>query len=374
MSRSTSSQTVSIVPLLAVAACSIAVTAANEIQLLPDGEFRAADGRPTDAPAWHLDAALAQTLINAAAARGTPYVIDYEHQTLLARQNGQPAPAAGFFQKLEWRDGIGLFAIDVEWTERAQAMIAAGEYKFISPVIAYDKATGNVTALYMAAITNNPAIHGMEEVLLAAATSQFTPPTQLTSETYMEELLQQLRWLLNLPIGATAEDILAQLQKLTDTIKQGKGDTATAAANFDLIGHLEAQRSQIASLSAATPDPAKYAPIQLVQDLQKQLAALTAQANAGRVDELVQAALSDGRLVPSMEAWARDLGTKDIAALSSFLDTAPKIAALTGMQTNGNPPSQAATGSLTQNQVALCNAMGISQDDFLKTLQAEKRA
>ncbi len=36
----------------------------------------------------------------------------------------------------------------------------------------------------------------------------------------MEELLEQLRWMLNLPLSATAEEILAELNKLSAQIKE----------------------------------------------------------------------------------------------------------------------------------------------------------
>ena len=93
------------------------------IQLFPAGEFRARDGRPTECAAWLMTREIAERLIAAADARDTPYVLDYEHQTLRAAKNGLPAPAAAFFKKLEWRDGEGLFAIDVEWTAAAAAMV-----------------------------------------------------------------------------------------------------------------------------------------------------------------------------------------------------------------------------------------------------------
>ncbi len=355
----------------AVAACSIALTEGNEVQLTPAGAFRSMDVRPKDAAHWYIDAAVAASLITAADARQTSYVTDYDHQTLRAEKNGQPAPAAGWFKKLEWREGVGLFALDVEWTERARTMIAAGEYKYISPVFGYEKVTGKITALYMAAITNNPAIDGMDEVLLAAASRQFTSPqiASLSQETpSMDELLEQLRWLLNLPVGATAEDILAQLEKLTKAVKEAVPDQA-AAASFDLLGHLTTQHTTIASLSAATPDPAKYVPVSVMQDLQTQVAALNAQVNAGRVDDLVKDALEEGKLLPSQEAWARDLGKSNFAALSAYLDTAQPLAVLSGTQTKGTPPEQSKTGTLSENQAALCRAMGISAEEFLKTQQ-----
>jgi phage I-like protein len=357
-----------------IAACSLAITPGRELQLLPAGSFRGRDGRPFDAPGWFIDGALAQRLIAAADARGTPYVLDYEHQTLLAKDNGQPAPAAGWFKQLEWRDGVGLFAVDVEWTDRAAGMIAADEYRYISPVIGYDKPTGAVTSLYMAAATNNPAIDGMSEVLLEAAALHFSlsQPTPLPEEVSMniEELLEQLRWMLNLPVGAPAEDIKAHLQKLIDQIKTDN-PTATAAASFDLIGHLARQCEQVASLSAATPDPAKFVPVATMTALQGQVAALSAELNEGRVDKAVKDALAAGKLLPAQEPWAREFGTKDFAALSAYLGSAPPIAILSGMQSNTVTPPKGGTAALTANQKDLCRMTGVSEEDFLKTLQSD---
>lgn len=352
-----------------IAACALEITSGRELQLLPAGHFKAGDGRPFDAPGWYLDGALAQRLIDAAAARTTPYVVDYEHQTLLAKENGQPAPAAGFYHQLEWRDGVGLFAIDVDWNERAADMIAKKEYRYVSPVIGYDKATGAVTAIYMAAITNNPAIDGMSALLTAAALHfAFPPPTSLTEDNTMDELLEQLRWLLNLPVGAPAADIAAHLQKLIDQLKVVNPE-ATAAASFDLVAYLNSQQQTVASLSAATPDPAKYVPIAVMTELQGQLAALTAIQNKGRVDEVVSAALTAGKLLPAQEAWARDYGNKDFAGLSAYLDKATPIAALSGMQSKTLSPGQTGATALTAEQKSLCRMMGVAEADYLKTLQ-----
>lgn len=352
----------------------MALSTGRELQLLPAGVFKARDGRPADAPHWFIDAALAAVLIAAASASINPYVIDYEHQTLLAKQNGQPAPAAGWFKAMEWREGVGLFATDVEWTDRAQGHIDAKEYKFISPVIGYDKATGSVTALFMAAITNNAAIDGMDEVLAAALNFNFPPrTTSLTTENHMEELLEQLRWMLNLPVGSSADDVKAHLQKLVGVLQQDA--TVTAAASIDLGAMILAQRASIARLAASVPDPTKFVPVETMLSLQTQVADLSSQLNQGTVDEVVKGAMAAGKLVPAQEAWARDLGVKNLAALTAYVDSAPVIAALTHMQTGGKVPANIVQpGSLTDNQVALCAALGVSQEDFLKTLAAEAGA
>lgn len=351
------------------------LTTAGEIQLLPAGQFRSRDGRPADAPYWFIDGALAQKLVAAASARINPYVADYEHATLIAKKTGQPAPAAGWFKSLEWREGVGLFSTDVAWNVRAKEMIEAGEYKFISPVIGYDKVTGAVTDIYMAALTNDAAIDGMDEVLSAAAL-HFNPTAQVTSltqEIQMDPLLEQLCWLLNLPVGSSADDVMAHLQKLIATLKEDS--TVTAAASFDLEAWVKAQRLAVVGLSSAMPDPAKFVPIAVADALRGQVAALSVKVQTGDLDKVIADALAIGKLLPQEEAWARGWGVKDFAALSANLAARPALPALAGTQTAGVSPAglnSTGTAALTQAQKDMCAATGLSEAAFSATLQAEK--
>lgn len=105
-------------------------------------------------------------IIGEANARTSDYVIDYEHQSLGASKNGTPAPAAGWFKRLEWREGDGLYVVDARWTDLAARMIADKEYRYISPVFSFGK-NGQVSSVFCAAITNTPALDGLTD--LAAA-------------------------------------------------------------------------------------------------------------------------------------------------------------------------------------------------------------
>lgn len=185
----------------------------------------------------------------------------------------------------------------------------------------------------------------------------------------LDELLERLRWMFNLPTLATADDILTEVNKAVDLIK---ADNATAATSFNLTNHLREQHQSIASLTAQieTPDPAKFVPLSVMQDLQTQLAALNKQINDGEVEDLVTVALSSSRLLPAQEAWARELGAKDIAALKSYLDTAQPIVALTNTQTGGKIPDGDGVTDLTESQLAVCKQMGVSPEDYKKTLSA----
>lgn len=358
---------------IAIASLSVALTPGdNSLQLMPAGLFRSNDGRPTTCDGWYIDDEIAARLIEVADERKTPYVIDYEHQSMHAATSGNPAPAAGWFKKLEWREGQGLYAVDVRWTKRARDFIAAEEYAFISPMFAFHKERGTVEVLLNAALTNNPALDGMDDVSLAAATRIVAAltapagalPAELPIEDPMniEELLEQLRWLLNMPVGATAEDVKAQLQKLIDQLTGGQG---TAAASIDLAALLTEKDTQIAALTSNQLDKAKWVPIEAVQELRNQVASLTQRVASSETDTLVSAALSDGRITPAMEGWARDLAKTNPDALRDFVGKASPIAALSSTQSSVKKPDPQPDGSqLTSEELAVCSAMGLDPATF----------
>lgn len=358
---------------VAFAACSFALDANGYVQLLPAGQFRSRDGRPAECAAWFTNADIAVKLIADIAALANPLVIDYEHQTLLSAENGQPAPAAGWFAAdgMEWREGEGLFA-KVEWNDRAKLHIEAGEYKFISPVILYNKKTGAVQKIINAALTNNAAIDGMEEVS-ARLTASLTQQETLSMD--IEELLEQLRWFFNLPTLATADDILAEVKKAADKIKTAQPE-AVAAAGFRVDSLVVLLGTEVAALKSATPDPVKFVPVNVMQELQTEVAALRNEKVSREVDTVVTAALTGKhpKLLPPQEKWARELGMKDMAALTAYLETAQPIAALTSTQTQGKPPAGQPEGELSESQLAMCTATGVSPEEFKKTLAAQAAA
>jgi phage I-like protein len=356
-----------------------AMPAGMNAQLFPDGPFASRDGRPaslTDGKltAWRIDEGIAA----AVAARETPLMVDYEHQLLRARDNGLPAPASGWLTAVSYAPGRGLFAA-VSWTARARDLIAADEYRYISPVFRFDASTGAVLDILSVALTNNPAVDGMDAVALAALLPETITAT--ATEESMDELLERLRWMLNLPVAATAEEVIAQLDKLKAQLAEG-GDAA--AAGVDLLALLKGKNEQLAALTAqvaSPPDPAKFAPLAALTALQQTNAALTAKvaelANAGqasKVDGLVQAALADGRLTKGLEGWARALGTKDEAALTAYLTAAAPVAALSGMQTAGLPGGQPPAGgvaALTSEEIYAADQLGMTHEDFLKAKEVK---
>lgn len=330
----------------------------SRIQLFPYGEFRAKDGRPTDAPHWVIADDNGKDICDLANRYDNKLVIDYEHQTLKSTENGQPAPAAGWMEYL-YLTPQGVFA-EVTWTDKAKQMIQDGEYKYISPVFAYD-ADGYVRKIINAALTNNPALDGMDEVIaasvdLAALATEFQKP-QPNEENTME-LLELLKTLLNLPDADEAE-LQVALSQLND---RATADKLPLTAVYDRVAALTADADNV-----ATPDPAKFVPIDVVKDLQTQLAALTQQINNDKSQQMVTAALSDGKLLPAQKDWALALAAKDPQALTDYLATAEPVAALTTTQTGGKEPDTA-DKALNAEQLAVCQSLDITPEAFKKTL------
>lgn len=356
----------------AIASCALAIRAtpgSNEIQLLPAGEFASNDGRPA-CGTWKMDAAIAAQVIERLSRRKTPIVIDYEHQTLHKETNGQPAPAAGRFlgADVEWREGVGLFACNVKWTPRAASMIGDEEYLYISPVIAYDKNTGVVMDIAHAGLTNDPAIDGMEAVALAAASRLLTNDDEVPQ---METLLELLRKILGLEETATEEEILTALKAVADTMPQN-GEMASAGLCRVLEHGQQRVEALTAALSKATtgaqntaPDPAKFVPIAVVNELRNTIAALNNNSSVKELDNIITAALTSGKLIPSMEEWARNLGKKDINELKNFIDDSPVIAALTREQVGNNPPESGAHG-LDATELEAASLLNLTPEQYAK--------
>lgn len=354
-------------PTIAVAALVYALPALAggtiiDVQLTPAGQFGSSDGRALPVPGWQIDEGIAGRVIARFNARHNPAVVDYEHQTLLAEANGQAAPAAGWITDLYWREGEGLFA-RVEFTARAAAMIDAREYLYVSPVFAYDPVSGEVLDILMAAITNNPAIDGMQPLALRAA-AKFR--LAATEGARMDKLVAAVLTALSLDATATEDQAIAALNA---RLAADPTPRLRAALGLSQDASADALVAACTSLQAAA-DPARVVPLAVLDQVKGELAALTAKVRGDEVDKLVQAGLADGRLLPAQEAWARALGGKDVAALTQYLETTTPIAALAGTQTGGKAPDKTNEQGLTDAEMAVCRATGIDPKTFAATKAA----
>lgn len=304
--------------------------APSEVHMLPVGPFRAVDGRPEECDAWQLDADIAARLIALAASRKTDILIDFEHQSLRSKDNGKPAPAAGWIPRtLEWRDGAGLYGVSVDWVGDTAALIAAKKYRYISSVFAYDADTGEVLEIISVALTNTPALDGLEALADLARRHSALSTASTAKEADMPD------------------PQVAALTVERDGLKSQVA--ALTTANTDLT-------NKVAALTKERDDNKAEA-----DALKKEKADAAAAKEKADHATLLEAALSDGRLAPAQKPWAEK---QSFAALTEYLD-ATKPLAILGKQ-SGKDKGEGAHG-LIQEELDMCSKMGVSPEDYAKT-------
>lgn len=342
------------------------------VMVMPDGYFNSHDGRPFDVPAnaWLLDQAAFELLKSTASTRTNDYHFDYEHQTLHAEENGKPAPASGWFNpsELEYVPGEGLYALNVRWTPSARAHLKNDEYRFISPVFHYDKQTGRPTKLRHFALTNDPAVDGMDKV--AVLKSQTNPENGETTMNAAQKLLSLL--------GITVDG-----DKITDTDYTQATTALTALkAKADeadtLTNQLSNANDAVAALKANSPNEvnlAKYVPVETYNALHTQMVALKSTSATQTVDQEVSKAKQDGRIIASEEEYLTSLGNQQgIAALKAVLDARSPIASLTAQQTTHAPkPENDKDGlaALTAEDKYAADQLGMSHATYAKAKQEQ---
>jgi phage I-like protein len=303
-------------------------TVPSEAHLLFSGSFRAADGRPREVSAWQLDSAIACAVILRAGKKQGDILIDYEHQSLRSEQNGQPAPAAGWFKALEWREGKGLFATGIAWTNRARELIAAREYRYISAVFTYNPKNGEVVEILSVALTNTPALDGLDALIAACGKSHQTPGASrhpLSKEGLQTEEIEM------------PDESIAALTVERDGLK-----TQVAALT-----------TQVAALTAERDDALKK-----LADMESATAAALLAREKEEHAAVLEAACKAGIVPPTERVIYEKMTLADL----KLAVEARKPAALLNPQADGKAP----TAALSKEEAEVAAKFGLTHEQFLK--------
>lgn len=289
----------------------------TQAHLLPPGPFRSIDGRPEDCDAWQLDAAIAARLIALAASRQTDILIDFEHQSLYAKENGKRVEAAGWIPRsLVWREGRGLYGTNISWVGDTAQLIADKKVRYVSTVFSYDPETGAVLELLSVTLTNTPGLDGLE-ALAALARKNLT----FTNESKEPDMADE-----------------KQLAALTVERDNLKSQLAALTTERDALKAKHDDHEKEKAEAAQTEEKAKKA-------------------------KLIEQAKQSGHLIPAQEDFAQSL---PMAELTRFLDTLKPVALLT-RQSEGE---RGKPGALSEVEIAYCTRMNVSQQDYLAAKQA----
>ncbi|MEN6483422.1 MAG: phage protease [Syntrophobacteraceae bacterium] len=308
-----------------------------EFQVFPRGrvEIEGSDG-------FTVDAESVDAVIRRFNSRGLDMVVDYEHQT----EKDAEAPAAGWIRELVDRGGDGLWA-KVEWTDRARQYLANREYRYYSPVFRVSGGGRRLVELLRVALTNAPRLNRIRPIVAGMNPSD-------KKEDAMEFLVSCARKL-GLPEGVDEEEVLAAIEK-----KAGADGGSMPACKevLDALGLQEtAKQSEIVATIHAL-NALKQRP-----DLTKEVTELKAKLAARERDELVAAAMKDGRITPAQKDWAEKYAAQDPEGFRLFVAKAPQVVPVGTLHPARNPAER--TG-LDDAQLEINKLLGISEETWKK--------
>ncbi|TAK63652.1 MAG: hypothetical protein EPO24_04070 [Bacteroidetes bacterium] len=315
-------------------------------------------------------------------------VVDYEHATL----KGGEAPAAGWIGNLVVRDNI-LFATDVRWTPKATKHIEEGEYRYISPVFAFDvadKVSGKLVpmAVFNAALTNEPFFDELQPIVSKDNSLNLFLFT--SKEFFMDKIIAKLRSMLGLADGATEDEIISAMDLMMEKMKGAVAATANIASFQVLLDHINTLKQSVATITAnytsvlkelglpetASVDEAKGLIIAgkgNVSNLQTVTARMQ-KLEQERLDEkfnlVIAKGIESGRITPGQKEDTNWLAAQRAWAASNmqtfedyFTAKAPVIVPIGKIKVDDVHKSD---GSLTETDLVIAKNMGVNVDALKK--------
>ena len=296
-------------------------TPAEWIEVVPQGVILGRDGRRFKNPSPDI---IVERFNEARAS----LPIDIEHATELKAPQGEPAPAVGWIETMEVRNGA-VWA-KVSWSPTAIDLIMNRKYRYYSPVFLLEKNSNKVLRLLSVGLTNRPNLY----------------VRALSTEGETMEFLNQVRQAAGLPETATEAETLSKI-------------TALAA---DLQAALN--REQAPDLSQFVPradfdlmsQRAMNAEDALADEKRRQLEALA--------DQAIQAALAAAKITPATQEFYKRMCNTE-AGLSSFREFVAAAPVLTkGSGLDGKKPE--GEKALNAEAAIIANFFGHSIDDVKK--------
>ncbi|MEL6503478.1 MAG: phage protease [Pseudomonadota bacterium] len=322
------------------------------IEVFPKGpHITARDGR-----SWTLDP---QAVVRAFAEDDGDLVVDYEHLSE-ERPTGAVA-AAGWVKEVEERDGA-VWA-RVEWTERARAMIADREYRFVSPGFRHTKA-GDVTRLTSVALVHKPALKMTalahdERSAPARPLEHITITTTRDLETF-QKALDELH-------PQTEGPIMKDDARKALCTKLELAPEASDQAVLDAVEKLQADTTT-ALARAETPSPDKFIPVATHNQVKGELETATArlkEIDDGAVEAKVDAAIAAKKIAPADRDFYLSTCRNDPEGFDKYVKGAPELALAKDSGLDEKKPD--AGKNLSDEDKAMCAALGVSEEAYAAT-------
>lgn len=337
--------------------------------------------------------------------------IDYHHQTTMAKVNpGPSAPAAGWIEDMELRqNGQSLWG-KVSWTDKAHDLIENNEYRYLSPVLAFDapdrvSGADKLMQLQCAGLTNTPFMTslaalneeridndtdqdqdtngGMDAAGERAREGIFTGGEDMTILEKLAELRNQdpaeVAETLGLEAGADADDddVLEALSGLPETIDELEGEleeqqpvSEPVANALDLDPDTD-QRGVLTKIGRMQMG-SDLSPVANALDLggdadvSEMITAIESLKNEHEEDEaakLVENAVELGKVPPAKKDYLLRLAQTDMEAAREVINSMPSQ---TDLQAGDKDTNAGGRPTLTDTEHVVCGQLGVSEDEYAR--------
>ncbi|OQR35908.1 hypothetical protein BWR15_06160 [Pseudomonas sp. T] len=314
------------------------------VEVLPPGpDVTGRDGRK-----WTYDAnqVIAETVAHT---QGADLPFDYEHSTELKAPKGEKAEASGWAREYRVNER-GALEARVEWTKEARNAIEAREYRYISPVFAYDDRTGRIYRFSSFGLVNKPNL-----VTKALNSEQAPSLSQQPEESDMA--LAAILAAIGLPETATEEDAVAAINKLLEDKKvalQTAANNEARVPSLDLyVPRLDYNNLEKRALNAE-------------QKLDQQ--AKTQHATA--INNEIEGALKAGKITPATKAFYL-ASCQEEGGLERFRDFVKSAPSVTDPVTPQGE-HQVEQKALNSEQQQAARMLGMDDEQYTKHIEGVK--
>lgn len=331
------------------------------VQLLPAGpEVVGRDGRR-----WVFGPGELAAVLAAFAGRMADLPIDWEHASEHRAPHGHRAPAAGWVDQLEEREGA-LWG-RVQWTEEGRADVQARRYRYLSPVFAHDR-EGRIRAMLSAGLTNMPNLpltalnregstNTTEDAVDTTKLLQLLGLPKGADEAAVEKAINRLKEAQPAPANTSGLDV-RKLLGLPESAGDGEVEKAINAMKSDPV-----QGPAVPSLDRFVPRADYDTALNRATAAESALAKQAEADREAKITAAVDAAIAAGKVAPASKDFyvATCRAEGGLEQFEKFVASAPKVVG--GDAVPDTPPS-AKGGAVDEGMVSMCRALGMTDEEI----------
>ncbi|MBU0665355.1 MAG: phage protease [Proteobacteria bacterium] len=259
--------------------------------------------------------------------------IDYEHASELKAPNGEQAPAAAWGTELAIREGGSIWA-RVEWTPKGLEAVANREYRYLSPVLIYEKKSSRIVGIASVGLTNKPN-------LTLTALNQEGDNTQ--QET---DMLKRICAKLGLAETASEDDVMAAIGDMQQGLATAKN------------------RAESPSLEKFVPRGDYDAALTRANNAEQAVAAQKKAELETAINTEIASALKLGKITPATVDYHKAACKENggLERFKKFVGVAPELGAESGL--DGKKTPDGTDTALNGDQAKIAAMFGNTAEDL----------